>query len=423
MKIALFGGTFNPPHIGHIRAAKALCREISPDLLYILPAGLPPHKVIDEGDNPAHRFMMARIAFRDLPCDTVVSALELCRRGKSYTSDTVSYLKHLHPDAEIFLYVGSDMLESFESWHDFRSIMRDCTLVTAPRAPEEEKRLGSVCREYAQKYGCRSYLLSVTPFEATSTFLREKIAEGKTKECKKLLTDDILGYIIENKLYSGRNDSENVTSEETLSEMERALPELLDEKRIAHTLSVRDTANRLFEMLFPLYGLKEETKRDAEAAALCHDMMKNRSENELVSYLSQFMRNFEGSPSVYHSYASAYFALERYKVNARVFRSIYYHTTGCVDPDLFEKLIFLSDYIEPTRSYPACRALYDTVFGELSALSKNGTLTKSRAERVLNRAVLQSLEDTYTHLLKENRPICPELFSARDFLKKELSEE
>ena len=422
MKIALFGGTFNPPHIGHIRAAKSLCREICPDLLYILPASLPPHKTIDEGDNPAHRFAMARLAFRGLPCDTVVSALELCRRGKSYTSDTLAYLKTLHPDAEFFLYVGADMLESFESWHDFRDITDTCTLVTAPRAPEEEKELLSCGKRFEKEYGSRVLFLPLTPFRAASTTLRNEIARGDTKECKKLLTDDILGYIIENGLYSGRTSAKNVTSEETLCEMEQALPTLIDDKRRAHTLSVCETALRLAEIFFPLYGYEKELLRDLRAAALCHDMMKCRTEKELISYLSQFMRNFEGAPSVYHSYASAYYALEKYKVNARVFRSIYYHTTGCADADLFEKLIFLSDYIEPTRSYSACRALHDTVFDGLFTLMQNGALTKESADKILNCAVLQSLNDTYAHLLRENRPVCPELFSARAFLEKELSE-
>ena len=298
MKIALFGGTFNPPHIGHIRAAKALCREICPDLLYILPASLPPHKMIDAGDNPAHRFAMARLAFRGLPCDTVVSALELCRRGKSYTADTLAYLKTLHPDAEFFLYVGADMLESFESWHNFREISDGCTLVTAPRAPEEEKELLSCGKRFEKEYGSRVLFLPLTPFRAASTTLRNEIARGDTKECNKLLTDDIRGYIIENKLYSGRKSAENVTSEETLCKMEQALPTLIDEKRRAHTLSVCETALRLAEIFFPLYGYEKELLRDLRAAALCHDMMKCRTEEELISYLSQFMRNFEGAPSV-----------------------------------------------------------------------------------------------------------------------------
>ena len=420
MKIGIFGGTFNPPHIGHIRAAQCFCREISPDILYILPSCLPPHKVIDIGDNPAHRFAMARLAFASLDCDTVFSAMELCRRGKSFTSDTLKELKALHPDGEFFLYVGGDMLKSFEQWHEFRAIMDSCTLVIAPRLPEEETVLSDLCRTFAARYGCRYHLLSLVPFEAASTLIRQKIQAGKTEECKNLLTDDILGYIIKNGLYADGNAVSDITSEETLQKAESELPLFLDEKRITHTLSVRDTALALCEIFFPLFGYEKERMRDVSLAALCHDMTKNRTEAELVSYLSRFMRNFEGASAVYHAYASAYFALERYKANALVFRSIYYHTTGCADMDLFEKIIFLSDYIEPNRTYPSCRALYDTVFSSLSA-AENGSLTRARTEEILNRAVLQSLNDTYSHLTAENRPICAELFSARDFLLKELS--
>ena len=98
-KIGLFGGTFNPPHMGHVRALESFCREICPDVVYIMPSNIPPHKEISEGDSPALRFHMAQLAFGGNQADiseysekTVFSAIEISRTGKSYSIDTVNKL-------------------------------------------------------------------------------------------------------------------------------------------------------------------------------------------------------------------------------------------------------------------------------------------------------------------------------------------
>lgn len=420
--VGLFGGTFNPPHRGHIRAAEQFAAEIAPDLLYIMPSGIPPHKAVETGDNPCHRFRMARLAFSSLPCDTVISAMELTRRGKSYTADTLRTLQALHPGAELFLYVGSDMLFSFESWHDFRWILASCTLVTAPRSDEDRRHIESFCQRLTDLYGCRYRILSLMPLEISSTQLRQEIKDGGRKDLKNYLTAEICGYIMKNRLYDTRSSSKPTcvetlaVSAETLRSMEQALPDVLDENRVRHTLGVRDTALELGRIYLPLLGYEESALSELSAAALCHDMTKNRSETEQVSYLSRFMRCFEGFPAVYHAYASAYFALERYDITPRVFRSIFYHTTGCADMDIFEKIIYLADYIEPNRSHESCRQARKRLYDALSRLKENKAMTAEKALYVLDREILTSLDATYAHLTRENRPVCRLLFDARDFL-------
>lgn len=419
-KLGIFGGTFNPPHCGHVAAAKQFCAEIQPDLLYILPAGIPPHKAIAVGDNPAHRFAMARLAFSELPCDTVFSAIESVRRGKSYTVDTLATLSELHPDAEMYLYVGSDMLFGFEKWVRFEEILQKVILVTAPRSRADRDKVTAHCRMLAEKYSCRYKILALTPFEISSTELRrdDLYAHGGTV---KGLPDAVTDYIRRNRLYAVRKASA-ATDEETLRAMEDELALFVDEKRRLHTLSVRDTALELGKLLAPFCAELADSDglRDLAAAALCHDMTKCKSETELTAYLSHFMRGFEGCPAVYHSYASAYFALERYHINARVFRAVYSHTTGHADMDIFEKLIFLSDYIEPTRTYPACRELHDTVFSQLEKAKRDGTLSEESALAVLDRAILEVLRRTERLVAKDARPICRELYEARDFLAARL---
>lgn len=418
-KLGIFGGTFNPPHKGHIAAANRFCAEIAPDLLYILPAGIPPHKTIAVGDNPAHRFRMAQLAFGDLPCDKVFSAIELVRRGKSYTVDTLATLSELHPDAELYLYVGSDMLFGFEKWVRFEEILQKVTLVTAPRSEADRGEVAAHCRLLAEKYGCRYHILALSPFEISSTELRnDKLFE--TGGTVSGLSDEVAAYIRQYHLYEKR-DFSAATTDDTLRLAEAELALFVDEKRRLHTLSVRDTALLLGKRFLPLYGEEfSDGLRDLAMAALCHDMTKCKSDAELYSYLSRFMRNFQEVPSVYHSYASAYFALERYHVNARVFRSIYAHTTGHADMDLFEKILFIADYIEPLRTHESCRKAHDDLFSALDALEKSGDLSKETATEALDRVIFDVLCRTERYLADENRPICRELYEARDFLAAHL---
>ena len=102
MKIGIFGGTFNPPHLGHLAAARAAIQALDLDKLLIIPASIPPHKELPEGTPPAeHRLAMTR-KLADallLPDKVEVSSIELDRAGKSYTSDTLAQLREQYPDA------------------------------------------------------------------------------------------------------------------------------------------------------------------------------------------------------------------------------------------------------------------------------------------------------------------------------------
>lgn len=123
MRIAVYGGSFNPPHPAHVRAARLAYEALQPDKLLIIPAADPPHKQLAEGSpDPQERFELTRIAFRGFP-EAEVSDMELVRGGESYTSDTVAELAAEYPGAEIFFVIGTDMLTSFERWHNFRDIL------------------------------------------------------------------------------------------------------------------------------------------------------------------------------------------------------------------------------------------------------------------------------------------------------------
>ena len=137
MKIAIYGGSFNPPHLGHLEAAKTVCAELAPDKLLIIPDNIPPHKAMDPGSPTAEeRLALCRIAFRSIP-GAEISDMEIRRHGKSYTAHTVRELRGRYPDDELFLVVGSDMLLSFEEWYEFEYLLSECTLAVVSREEDD----------------------------------------------------------------------------------------------------------------------------------------------------------------------------------------------------------------------------------------------------------------------------------------------
>ena len=422
-KIGLFGGTFNPPHMGHVRALESFCREICPDVVYIMPSNIPPHKEISEGDSPALRFHMAQLAFGGNQADiseysekTVFSAIEISRTGKSYSIDTVNKLISLFGCEKIYMYVGSDMLFCFEQWKDYKELFKKCVLVTAARCSADQQKLKERCEEYRVKYDCEYILLPLQPFDISSTELRDMLScKNSLYETKKYLTGELYEYIIKNDVYCKKSSQDDITSKKTTEEIRGLLPHNIDKNRLEHTFSVEKTALSLAEIYLPLYGYSDKYLEDISAAALLHDFTKNRPQEWHESYLNRFMRGFAGYPAVYHSWSAAYYALENFFVNPRVFRAVYSHTTGRADMDIFEKIIYLADFIEPGRKHDSCIKLREK-FNSLVCRHLN---EQDKLINILDKIILESLDGTLEHLKNSGKPVCPLLFEASDFLSDE----
>lgn len=412
-KIALFGGTFNPPHSGHAKAFESFCKTVCPDVVYVMPASIPPHKEILSADVPARRFHMAHLCFDGIEKNTVFSAIEISRCGKSFSIDTVNELLSLHSCEKIYMYIGSDMLFCFEKWKDVKELFKKCVLVTAPRCESDRYDVEICCRRYKEQYMCEYIILPLLPHEVSSTKIREFMENGDENELKKHLTDSVYRYIMESK-DSPDIDADGVTSNDTLLQIRNALPSHIAERRLSHTMGVEKTALEMAKIFLPLYGYGEKYLRDISASALLHDITKNRPDEWHEQYLASFMNNFGNHPSVFHSWSGAYFALENFFVNPRVFRAVFNHTTGRADMDIFEKIIFLADYIEPSRSHFTCVSLRE----KYQNLTKNGVNDKKSADEILDCLILQSLCDTFSFLKEKGAPICPKLFEAKDFLEK-----
>ena len=198
MKIGIFGGTFDPPHIGHINACKAFLEQVDLDVLYIMPVYLPPHKNIFSGTSVNSRLDMAKIAFSPLSSKVLVSDLEIRREGKSYTADTIKQLKNDIENAEIFFLCGTDMILTMDFWYKPEYIFSNATIVYVRREDDENitNEIDKKCILYKEKYCANIISIKTKAIDISSSEIRSDLLN-----CESGLTPEIYDYITKNNLY------------------------------------------------------------------------------------------------------------------------------------------------------------------------------------------------------------------------------
>lgn len=195
-KIGLFGGTFDPPHAGHIALAKAALLSFSLDNIIFIPAGNPPHKTSKKVSDKTHRFKMVEMAISG-QSGFLISDFEIKNEKPNYSYLTIEHFKKKYPDDEIFFIIGADSYRDFPLWKNYPDILSLCTYIVVNRNDAD---LG----EYFKKYRDllpehQALFLNDFSFDLSSTELREKILSGK--DCKKILPDGVYEYIKKNNLY------------------------------------------------------------------------------------------------------------------------------------------------------------------------------------------------------------------------------
>ena len=135
MKLLLFGGTFDPPHIGHMNLLRGAMQAVQPDLTIVMPAGVPPHKAASMTPGMWRYEMCACFLALEKECGgrIEISDWEIHRQGRNYTIDTVTMLEQKYPGAELYLSVGSDMLLTFTEWRRWPELLQKATLVVESR--------------------------------------------------------------------------------------------------------------------------------------------------------------------------------------------------------------------------------------------------------------------------------------------------
>ena len=302
MKIGIYGGTFNPPHLGHLTAAAAVIATLKLDKLLLIPASIPPHKDLPAGSATAEqRLEMTRMAGEQLGLGSKVETLdmEVRRAGKSFTSDTLAELKAQFPEDELWLLMGTDMFLSFETWHEPEKIASLAGIAAFGRTEADMEPQFSAQRDklYRLYPDARIFTLTVPGvIDISSTELREQLAL-----CRQ--------YGIE------------------LDELEQKALKLL------------------------------------------------------------------------HAKTGAAIAREVFGVDDEIYRAIWWHTTGQADMTLLEKIIYLADYIEPSRDFPGVNDLRACVYEDL------------------DRGMLMGLEMTIDEMTEMENPVHHATIEARDWLK------
>ncbi len=196
MKIGMYGGSFNPPHNGHLYLAKEIGRRAGLDKIIIIPSNISPQKSNNGNIDPVHRINMCKEVF-DSPLFEV-SDCEIARGGRSYTVDTLASLREQYPDDELYLFMGSDMLLSFHTWYRYEDILKMCTLCAISRDDDESAEKLKAYADTVLSKG-RVLVYDIEPIEVSSSEIRENLKNGKC--CKGLISEKTSEYIKENKLY------------------------------------------------------------------------------------------------------------------------------------------------------------------------------------------------------------------------------
>ncbi len=363
MKIGIYGGSFNPPHLGHAAAAKDAARALGLDKLLLIPAGIPPHKQLS-GDAPsgAQRLAMTRLMGEQLALElgiaVEVSDIELMREGKSYTVDTLRLLHGQYPDDALWLMMGTDMFLSFQNWYRPEEIVRYASLCAFGRAETDGEALFApqralLCERFP---GCRIETMTLPDLvEVSSTELRARIPCLATEG---LLAPAVLGYILREHLYGTNLDLKRLKVEE----LRPIALSYLKAKRIPHVLGTEMTAAALAEK----YGADI---RKARVAALLHDSTKRLSMEEQLAMCGHYhiaLDELERKAlKLLHAKTGAALARDVYGVDDEIYSAILWHTTGKPDMTLLEKVIYLADYIEPSRDFDGVDDLRKVVWEDL----------------------------------------------------------
>lgn len=384
MRIAIYGGSFNPPHIGHAEAARAACEALKPDKFLIIPASTPPHKELEKNSpTPEQRLEFCRLAFADIP-GVEVSDMELRREGKSYTADTVDALRREYPGAEICIVMGTDMFLSFKTWYRWQYMLECCTLAVLSREDFDRREIERFREELERENDARVIVIPHTPLPMSSTEIREKLRLGLGAD---ELSQPVYECIIRNGFYDAKP---------ALPWLRQMVMPYLDENRIAHVTGVESQA----VLLAMRWG---EDPDSAAVAGILHDITKAQGKEKQLKLCEKYGIILEqaerDNPALLHARTGAALSRDLFGISDEIYSAIRWHTTGRPDMTMLEKILYLADYTDPTRDFEGVE--------ELRALSFEDT----------DRAMALGLEMSIENLNERGKQIFHDTMDAYNWYK------
>jgi nicotinate-nucleotide adenylyltransferase len=209
-EIGIYGGTFAPPHMGHINAAYTFYNQLNLDRLYIIPTAIPPHKRIVTSDNPAERLEMLRLAFEDHPdynSRIFIADYEIAQSGRSYTVNTLEYFSQLYPAENGFritFLCGTDMFLTIAEWYQPERIFelsRIAYIRREQKSDDIEQRITERTCYYKSVYNADIIAVTGETLEISSTGIRQMLSSGIPSD--RFIKPKVYDYIKKNKLYNG----------------------------------------------------------------------------------------------------------------------------------------------------------------------------------------------------------------------------
>lgn len=401
MKIGVYGGTFDPPHMGHLEAARAAMDLLGLDRMLFIPAAVPPHKVLPpEAAAAGDRLAMAEQMADGLtlltgrPGCAQADSTELHRQGKSYTADTLDQLRERYPDDELWLLMGTDMFLTLQTWHQPGRILAQARVAAFARA--ESDSMEAMERQTAflrDTYGAQTTLLRLPRVtEVSSTFLRSRLREDRA-EVRDLLWCQVYGSILRRGLYGVKADLRHLDDED----LRRCSWSMVKAKRIPHIRGCEEEAVRLALR----WGADPEAAR---RAGILHDCTKYLDLAEQLKLCDEYgivLDDLEQKAvKLLHSKTGAAIARHVYGAPDEVCDAIYWHTTGKADMTLLEKVLYLADYIEPSREeFPGLKELRRLAYEDL------------------DQALLLGCRLTIEDMEERGVPVHTNTLQARDWLK------
>jgi nicotinate-nucleotide adenylyltransferase len=196
VRVGILGGTFNPPHIGHLVCAQEAYREFELDRVLLIPARIPPHKPVEHEPGAHHRLELCRVAVADDE-RFEVSDLELRRDGPSYTVDTLKELSTEAPNNELFLIVGGDIAAGLPRWREPERVLDLATLSIAKRRGTARSSIDAALG--GLRGGDRARFFDMPRIGVSSTMVRRRVRSGQP--IRYLVPDAVRAYIERHGLY------------------------------------------------------------------------------------------------------------------------------------------------------------------------------------------------------------------------------
>ena len=350
MRIAIYGGSFNPVHRGHVEAARSVCEQLKPDRFLIIPTNIPPHKdMVPNSPSPEQRMELCRLAFREIE-GAEISDMEIAREGKSYTALTVQALREQYPEDELCLVMGTDMFLSFRTWYMYQYLLDNCTLAVLSRENDDDEDIAAFKTELERENGARILLVSHQPLPMSSTEIRERLRLGLGSE---LLPEEEYACIVKNGYYDVKPE---------LTWLRQKVMPYLSPKRVAHVAGCESQA-----VLLAMHWGEDPEK--AAVAGILHDITKRQKAEKQLLLCDKYgimLDNAErDNTQLLHARTGAEMARELFGVSDDIYEAIRWHTTGKPDMTTLEKIIYLADYTEPTRDFEGVEELRELCFEDL----------------------------------------------------------